>query len=196
NHKAAADHRRKFGRPAGIAQGCAGRLVARRHVSEKAAYAGLGGACQQDGAHGLGAAYQGGRLQGSGTGRGVKPELASEVAGRRRRSKESMAKRSARPGRKTREWQSDLRARKADMDPIREHPYGPAAVRSLKRPDRWQHPTTLILECTPWLLWGRPQLIWIRSANSHTGPQQGAASRGRTDGSTRLLNRPGIAGGP
>lgn len=39
-----------------------------------------------------------------------------------------MAQQSARRGRKTTEWQSADQARKADMDPVRELPYWPAAM--------------------------------------------------------------------
>lgn len=39
-----------------------------------------------------------------------------------------MAQRSARRGWKTSEWQSAIQARKADMDPVRELPYWPAAM--------------------------------------------------------------------
>ena len=75
----------------------AGRIVAGADAGAQTAHARLGGVGQQDGAHRLGAHDQERGLQSSGGGRGV-----GRGGGKRRRgrSKEGMAQRSARRGRK------------------------------------------------------------------------------------------------
>jgi len=80
-------------------RGAPGGFMARAHVGAQAAHARLGGARQQDGAHRLGAHDQERGLQSSGGGRDVSRDSGQRRRGRRR-SKEGMAQRSARRGRK------------------------------------------------------------------------------------------------
>jgi len=53
-----------------------------------------------------------------------------------------MAQLSVRRGGQTRERRSANQARKADVDPVRELPYWPAAKGCIQRPDRREHLTT------------------------------------------------------
>ena len=124
NDQTTADHRRRLDGAPSLSPRCTSGFLAGADAGAQAAHARLGCARQQDGAHGLGVAHQKGRLQGSGSGRGV-----SRDGGQRRRGRRRVWHNSRRDGAgRTREWQSATQARKAEMDPVRELPYWPAAM--------------------------------------------------------------------
>jgi hypothetical protein len=69
-----------------------------------------------------------------------------------------MAQQSARRGWKNQGLAERDRAREAVMDPVRELPYRPAANGCIKRPDRWQHPTSCLPPKNCLRPRGRPQM--------------------------------------
>lgn len=125
NVAASHHHRLQCGRSVRETARYAGRLVARADDGPKATHAGRRRPGQQDSAHRLGAADEARGLQSSGRRRGIgqgRPEVVGDVVGRRKVWRNSRRDRIGKPGQLR-----VLRARRTDLEPVHELPYGPAA---------------------------------------------------------------------